>query len=169
MCNAVRASLAIAKVAGGSFVRAGALVGRSLTPHGMIQGEPDAVMGYRRTIDAWDVRVIADIHSQQFRWHGENKPTHDVARHAALVGADVVALGHPDESEALRMIADVRRAVPRLPILLAGHTTHENVQRLLGAADGAFAGTCLEVGGWGGPIDVERVRRYVSSVREIEQ
>jgi uncharacterized protein len=37
------------------------------------------------------------------------------------------------------------------------------------AADGVFVGGCLEPDGWGGAIDVERVRTYVDIVRELEQ
>jgi hypothetical protein len=78
-------------------------------------------------------------------------------------------LGSPDESQTLEMIASVRKAVPGLPIILAGYTNHENAARLLAAADGAFVGTCLERGGWGGQIDVERVKAYVDIVRGLER
>jgi len=66
------------------------------------------------------------------------------------------------------MIAAVRQAVPGLPIMLAGYTNHENAERLMAAADGAFVGTCLERGGWGGQIDVDRVKAYVDIVRRLE-
>jgi hypothetical protein len=49
------------------------------------------------------------------------------------------------------MIASVRKAVPGVPVILSGYTSHGNAARLLAAADGAFVGTCLERGGWGGP------------------
>jgi predicted TIM-barrel enzyme len=67
------------------------------------------------------------------------------------------------------MIASVREKTPRTPVLLAGYTNHENAARLLAAADGAFVGTCLEPGGWGGRIDAGRVRAYVDIVRDLEQ
>lgn len=79
-----------------------------------------------------------------------------------------MSLGDPDENTTLAMIASVRKAVPGLPIILAGYTKHENAARLLAAADGAFVGTCLERGGWGGQIDVERVKAYVDIVRGLE-
>ncbi len=40
--------------------------------------------------------------------------------------------------------------------------------RLLAAADGAYVGTCLERGGWGGQIDPARVRSYMDIVRGLE-
>jgi predicted TIM-barrel enzyme len=44
MRNALKASLAVAKVAGGTFIRAGAVVGMTLTPHGMVEATPLEVM-----------------------------------------------------------------------------------------------------------------------------
>ncbi|MFI5821306.1 BtpA/SgcQ family protein [Streptomyces rishiriensis] len=165
MRNAIKSSLAVAKVAGGDYVRAGALVGQTLTAHGMVRADPLEVMSYRRSIDAEAVGIVAEIDSMHFKWFGGEATTAQVARAARTVGADAVSLSHPDERTALDMIASVRDAVPQLPIVLAGHTDHDNAARMLAAADGAFVGTCLESGGWGGKVDVDRVRRYVDIVR----
>lgn len=168
MRNALKASLAVAKVAGGGYIRAGALVGATLTTHGLVQADPLAVMEYRAKINAQRVKVITDVDSMHFTWFGEPKPTGDVARAARQVGADAVAVGHPDEDTTLAMIASVRKVAPQLPVILAGYTNHDNAARLLAAADGAFVGTCLEVGGWGGQIDADRVKAYVDIVRALE-
>ncbi|MFE0351498.1 BtpA/SgcQ family protein [Streptomyces griseoluteus] len=165
MRNAIKSSLAVAKVAGGDYVRAGALVGQTLTAHGMVRADPLEVMSYRRSIDAEAVGIVAEIDSMHFKWFGGEATTAQVARAARTVGADAVSLSHPDERTALDMIASVRDAVPQLPIVLAGHTDHDNAARMLAAADGAFVGTCLESGGWGGRVDLDRVRRYVDIVR----
>lgn len=169
MYNALRSSLAVAKVAGGTFIRASAVVGMTLTEHGMVKANPLEVMEYRNKINAWNVKVIAEVHSMHFKWFGEDKPTAQIARSAKQVGADAVSLGSPNDSKTLEMIASIRQAVPGLPILLAGYTNHDNAARLLAAADGAFVGTCFERGGWGGPIDLERVKTYVDIVRGLEQ
>lgn len=168
MRNALQASLAVAKVAGGSFIRAGAVVGMTLTAHGMVEANPLEVMEYRKRINAGGVKVIAEVDSMQFKWFGEAKPVAEVARSAKYVGADAVSLGSPDENTTLEMIASVRRSMPGLPIILAGYTNHDNAPRLMAAADGAFVGTCLERGGWGGQIDIERVKTYVDIVRGLE-
>lgn len=168
MRNAVRASLAVAKVAGASFVRAGALVGATMTEHGLVRANPMAVMEYRNKIGARDVEIVADVDSGAFRWFGEERPAGDVAKRALAVGADAVAVGHPDEEEALRKVESVRRTAPGARVFLSGGTTHANAARLLAAVDGAFVGACLESGGWGGRIDAERVRAYVRIARELE-
>ncbi|ESP97460.1 hypothetical protein KQH42_21030 [Streptomyces sp. CHA1] len=168
MRNALTASLAVAKVSGAHFIRAGALVGMTLTPHGMVVADPLAVAEYRKRIAAGPVGVIADVDSMHFRWFGGDKPTAEVARAARGMGADAVTLGDPDEARTHELIASVRRTAPGLPVVLAGHTHHENAARLLADADGAFVGTCLEEGGWGGRIDVDRVRSYVDIARALE-
>jgi hypothetical protein len=167
MRNALSASLAVAKVAGGSFIRAGVLVGAALSEHGLVEADPLTVMQYRNQIAAREIEIIADVHTAQFRWPAAGKSPAEVARSAKLVGADAVAIGHPEESQLLEILRSVRQATPTLPIYLSGHTTHENAARLLAAADGAFVGKCLEQGGWGGAIDLERVKTYVDSVRAI--
>jgi uncharacterized protein len=168
MENALKASLAVAQVAGGSYIRAVALVGATLTPHGMVEARPLEVMEYRAKIGARHVKVIAEVESMHFRWLGEAWPVARVARAAVAAGADAVALCHRDEARTLEMIASVREAAPGTPVILAGYTSHQNAARLLAAADGAFVGTCLERGGWGGQVDAGRVRAYMDIVRGLE-
>jgi uncharacterized protein len=167
MRNAVRASVAVAAVAGASFVRAGAFVGRSVTVHGTITGDAPGVLDYRRLIGAQQVSIVAEIDSRHHRPE-PNLGVAELAGAAAAAGADAVVVGHPDGARTLASIAQVRRAEPELPIILAGHTDHSNAADLLGVADGAFVGSCLEQDGWGGRVDQELVERYVGIVRGIE-
>lgn len=164
MRNALKASLAVAKVADASYIRASALVGATLTPHGMVEGRPLEVMEYRAKINAGHIKIIAEVESMHFRWLGGDKPVAEVARAAVSSGANAVALADRDEARVLETIASIREAVPAVPVILAGYTTHQNAARLLAAADGAFVGSCLESGGWGGPIDAGRVRAYMDIV-----
>jgi uncharacterized protein len=167
MSNALQASLAVAKVAGGSYIRANALVGATLTAQGMTVGHPLEVMEYRAKISAQRIKIIAEVASMHFRWFGEDKPVADVARAAVRSGADAVALADRDENRTLDMIASVRETAPGVPVILFGYTSHRNAARLLAAADGAFVGSCLERGEWGGQIDTDRVRAYMDIVRDL--
>jgi membrane complex biogenesis BtpA family protein len=166
MRNALKASLAVAKVCNGSYLRCGALVGATLTASGMVEANPYELLQYRKTIGAGHVKLIAEIDSMHFKWFG-GKPTAEVARAAKYSGADAVSLGSPDDEETLAMIREVKRAVPGLPVILAGYTNHANAARMLAEADGAFVGTCLERDGWGGAIDIERVREYMAIVNTL--
>lgn len=167
MRNATRASLAVAKVCGGSFVRVGALVGETLSWQGRVTPDPAAVMTYRRGIDAWDVRVVADVASMHFEWPGGAKQPGEVARAAMNAGADAVCLGDPDEGRTLEMIAQVRRKAPAAPIYLAGHTNHDNAARLVGAADGVFVAGCVSDGGFHGDVSEEKVRSYMDILASL--
>jgi membrane complex biogenesis BtpA family protein len=166
MRNAARASLAVAKVCGASFVRCGVFVGATLTGDGIVEANPHAVQTYRTYLGAQDVKIIAEIDSMHFHWPGE-MPTAAVAVLARYARADALGLGHPDEQRTLAKIREVREATPDLPIILSGYTTHDNAPRVLTEADGAFVGTAFERGAWGGPIDVDAVRRFMDLVRRL--
>ena len=166
MVNALKASIAVAKVCGGSFLRCTALVGATLTASGMVQANPHDFLTYRTSIGANQVKLIAEVNSMHFRWMGE-KPTAEVARMAARMGAAAVEVAHPDEETNARLVREIKQAMPHLPVILGGHTNHENVARRLAAADGVFVGTCLEAEGWGSRVDVERVREYVKIVASL--
>jgi uncharacterized protein len=167
MRNAIKASLAVAKVSGGTYLRVGALVGATLTAHGIVEANPYDVMQYRARLNAQGIKLIAEIESMHFQWWG-GKPVVEVARNAQYVGADAVSIGDPDEEKTIRMARDIKKAMPNLPVILAGYTNHDNAARMFAEVDGAFVGTCLEKGGWGGSIDIERVREYVGIVSSVK-
>ena len=168
MTNSLQASAAVAKVSGGSFLRCFALVGQSLSPWGMIEANPIEFLHYRQRIHANHIKLIAEIDGIHFKWHGEQKPVAAIARAAVNAGADAVEVAHADEEANLRQIHDVKAAFPDLPVILGGHTNHENVARRLAKADGAFVGSAFEPGGWSSAIDKQLVREYMDIVQSLE-
>jgi len=166
MVNALKASLAVAKVCGGSFLRCTALVGATLTPSGMVQANPLDFLTYRSQIGANHITLIAEVHSMHFQWLGD-RPLADVARMASRMGAAAVEVAHADEESNARLVHDIKQALPHLPVILGGHTNHDNVARRLAAADGVFVGTCLKSEDQYGRVDVERVREYVKIVASL--
>ena len=163
MVNALKASAAVATVCGGSFLRCTALVGATLTPSGIVEARPLEFLTYRARIGGNRLKLIAEVESMHFHWMGD-RTVPDVARTASRMGADAVEVAHPDEDASNRLVRDVKRAHPHLPVVLGGHTNHENAPRRLADADGAFVGSCLKSGAWDSDIDVERVREYVRIV-----
>ncbi len=166
MLNALKASVAVAKVCGGSFIRCAALVGATLTAAGMVEADPHGFLTYRARIGAQSIKLIAEVNSMHFRWLGD-RPTVDVARMAARVGAEAVEVAHPDEETNARLVREVKQAMPHLPVILGGHTTHDNVARRLAEADGVFVGSCLKADCRDGRVEVERVRTYVNIVASL--
>jgi uncharacterized protein len=166
MVNALKASVAVAKVCGGSFIRCAALVGATPSAGGMIEANPHDFLTYRNSIGARHVKLIAEVNSRHFHWLGD-RSTADIARMAARAGAEAVEVAHADEETNARLVREVKQAMPQLPVMLGGHTTHENVARRLAEADGVFVGACLKVDRWDGRVDVERVRTYVDIVANL--
>jgi hypothetical protein len=163
MLNALKASVAVAKVCNGSFLRCTALVGATLSASGMVEANPHDFLTYRARLGANHIKLIAEVQSRHFQWLGD-RPLAEVARMATRAGAHAVEVAHPDEDTNARLVRNIKQAMPHLPVILGGYTTHENVTRRLAEADGAFVGACFEPEGWGGRVDVERVREYVKIV-----
>ena len=168
MTNALQASVAVAKVSGGSFLRCFALIGQSLSPWGMIEAKPLEFLRYRKSINATNIKLIAEVDGMHFKWYGEDKPVAAIAHAAFRAGADAVEVANADEEANLKQIHDIKAALPNLPVILGGHTNHENAARRLAKADGAFVGSAFEPSGWGGAIDAQRVRDYMEIVRSLE-
>jgi membrane complex biogenesis BtpA family protein len=166
MLNALKASVAVTRVCGGSFLRCTALVGATLTNSGMVQANPLDFLNYRIRIGAQQIKLIAEVNGMHFRWMGD-KPTAEIARVASRMGADAVEVAHADEDINASLVREIKQALPHLPVILGGHTNHDNVARRLTEADGVFVGTCLKTNGWNSRVDVDRVRDYVKIVNSL--
>jgi membrane complex biogenesis BtpA family protein len=166
MLNALKASIAVAKVGGGSFLRCTALVGATLSAAGIVEANPLDFLTYRAQISAQHIKLIAEVNSMHFQWLGD-RPTAEVARMAARLGAAAVEVAHPEEEINNRLVWEIKQVMPQLPVILGGHTTHENIARRLAAADGVFVGTCLKADSRDSRVDVERVREYVKIVASL--
>jgi len=164
--NGISASLAVAKVCGGSFLRITALVGESDTQWGLVKADAQPFLDYRLKLGAQDIKLIAGVAGMHFHWRGEPRPVGEIAKDVVALGAHAVEIAHPDEETNLKLIREIKTAVPGLPVILGGHTKHENAARRLAEADGAFVGTCLE-DQWGGNILESKVREYMDIVRSL--
>ena len=164
MKNSSIGSLGVAKVAGGSFIRATAMIGTTHDDSGTVSGDPYQFMSYRKYIDALDIFVFADIATIHFN---SGRPVKDLARNAARVGVDALVLGHADEQRNQDMVDAAKSANSDLPIFLSGHTDHDNVSPRLDCVDGVFVGTCLEQNGWGTAIDESRVVAYMKQINTL--
>ncbi|MFF2393282.1 BtpA/SgcQ family protein [Nocardia sp. NPDC058114] len=167
MRHAVSASLAVAKLTGASFVRADAIVGATLSTHGWVEPDPLQIMTYRKTIEAMDVDLIADIDSMHYQWAGVNESTGGVAKRALTVGADAVCIAHPDTEQTQRKVTDIRQRTPGARIMLGGFVDHENAAKVLADADGAFVSGCLVDKRTPDRVDVHRVQELVQTVRGL--
>lgn len=164
MFNGLKPSIAVAKVCGGSYIRCTVLVGATETAMGTVVADPYDFMTYRSRIGARDIKLIAEVDGMHYRavW---DRPVTETAMAARRTGAHAVEVAHRDEDTNNRVVKEIKKAIPDLPVILGGYTDHENVARRMALADGAFVGACLEEGGQrGGLVDIERVKEYMGIV-----
>ena len=167
MFNGLKPSIAVAKVCGGSYIRCTVLVGATQTAMGTVVAGPYDFMTYRSRIAAQNIKLIAEVDGMHYRAIGD-RPVTETAMMAKYIGAHAVEVAHHNEEINNRVVREIKNAIPDLPIILGGHTNHENVSRRMSEADWAFVGGCLEEGGKrGGSIDIERVKEYVSIVASL--
>jgi hypothetical protein len=165
--NALKASLAVAHICGGSYLRCNAFVGSTMTPAGVAHANPVDFQNYRRQLGAQNIKLIAEVNSMHFKWLDGSKSTAEVARLARNAGSHAVEIAHPDEATNLALIREIKQAMPDMAVILGGHTNHANAARRLAEADGAFVGSCFETEGWGSRIDIDRVRAYMDIVATL--
>ena len=165
--NAFKASLAVASVSGGSFLRLNAFVGATMTPSGVAEANPVDFQNYRAQIDAQHIKLIAEVDGMHFHWLDGSKSAVEVAGLARNAGAHAVEVAHKDEATNLRVVREIKEVYPDLPVILGGNTNHENAARRLADADGALVGSCFEPAGWGSHIDIDRVKAYMDIVATL--
>lgn len=166
--NDSRSAMAIASVIGANFIRVNVHVGAMVTDQGIVEGNAQDTMRYRRELGA-DVKVLADVMVKHAAPLGD-QPIEQVARDTAYRGlADAVIVtgsgtGEPANIEGL---ARIREAVPDVPVLVASGVQEGNVAELLSLADGVIVGTSLKEGGiTANPVDKTRVAKLMATVKE---
>lgn len=146
LLNDWRASLAVAKVAGATFVRLDFFVDRVRIGAGVIQPQPDAVIAYRKQIAAEHIALFTDIQVKHSESLEPGKSLTTSVHQAITHGADALIVsgkvtGEPPTLEDLR---ETRTAAADFPLLVGSGTTPRNVPELFRYADGAIVGTSLK-------------------------
>lgn len=173
--NDFRAGLGMAVALNLAFVRVPVFVDTVQTDFGVIEGNPEKVIQYRRKIGAEHTAVLADLHVKHAAVISRY-PLAESARLAQEHGADGVIVtgqwtGDPPTQEDL---ATVRSCVPHLPILAGSGVSAGNVHEILQHADGCIVSTSLKIPGamthernvfpWQQRIDPQRVQALKKAI-----
>lgn len=143
LLNDPQTSLAVAKMAGASFIRTDYFVDRMTRPdYGEFEIDPDALLAYRKQIDAGDILILADI-QVKYATMIEPRPLSESAVLAYLKGADALVVTG-DASGDAPSISHLREAAgTELPVLIGSGLEANNAGKLLAECDGAIVGTSL--------------------------
>ena len=163
-------ALAVAKATGGKFVRANQWVNAYVSNEGFMEGESARVLRYRKSIDASNIAIFADVHVK----HGSHavvgdKPVSEQARDVEFYCADVgIATGnHTGDSIPIAEIESIRKGT-NLSIIGGSGITVDNANELMPRLDGAIVGSSLKRNGiWWNEVEIDRVRALVDVVSRL--
>jgi len=167
--NGGRVTLAIAVAAGADFIRVCLLTGARVWDTGEFdRGCAAELLRWRKNLGAEHIKLFADVDKK----HSVAFPGIDLATHIEwtefyLADALIVSGKMTGAAPELEKVRRARELATR-PILMGSGTTADNIAQFLQYADGAIVGTALKVDGIAeNPVDVERVKRYMSEVRAV--
>lgn len=136
------APIAIAKACGASFVRIKVFTGAMLKAEGIINGCANEAVQYRTEIGAQDVKIFADVHDRMGYPMGP-VPIGEAAGWAVNAGADTLILTGKTFQESLEFHDRVAAKGLRVPRIIGGSVTQQNIAEVLKHCDGAVVSSSL--------------------------
>lgn len=165
--NDARSAIGIAAASGAAFIRVNVHIGVAATDQGLIEGQADDTLRYRRQLGT-DVGIFADVHVK----HATPVSQPDIALAAqetayrGLADALIVsgaATGQPANIDQIRL---VKEAVPDRLVLVGSGTTTDSVRSILSACDGVIVGTHIKQDGrTDAPVDPTRAAAFIRAAR----
>lgn len=168
--NDVRSALAVASTVGAAFVRVNVLSGVMVTDQGIIEGRAAEVMRYRRSIDAEEVAVWADVRVKHAAALVVRPLSHEVEELVLRSGAEAVIVsgegtGYPT---AARDAGAVKTAAGQAAVLIGSGANAEDLESLWPVCDGMIVGSSFKADGQvAAAVDATRVRQLMSKVESM--
>ena len=167
--NSWKAAMAVAAAADCQYIRLNVLTDATVTDQGPIVGKAHLLARYRKSIDAENVMIFADIYCK----HGSPMTPRSLDTVAKeMIGrgmADALIVDGADSSQPAPMekIQAVRNAVPDTPIFLGSGMT-VNTTDYLKTADGCVFGYGTKPSGdMNDPVDGPTVRQFMKQVKQL--
>jgi uncharacterized protein len=163
-----RASLAVARATGASFIRE-VLTGVYESDIGVISPSLGDLASYREAIGASDVALFGNI-TPEFSSSLGTRTVAERARSASFLGLDAILISGPEAGVPFAMsdLRAAKEAVPQTPVLANTGVRADRLSEIFAVADGVIVGTSLKVDGitWN-PVDPDRARHLVDTARKI--
>ncbi len=164
LAGAGKESLAVAHAAELNFIRVEGFVFSHVADEGIMNACAGELLRYRKTIDAEDILVFADIKKK----HSSHALTADVdiaqtamAAEFFLADGVIVTGGSTGESADIDELRSVMKAV-NIPVMIGSGITADNLKDYWRHADAFIIGSWLkEDGFWKNPLNEDRLRRII--------
>ncbi|MEZ0289781.1 MAG: BtpA/SgcQ family protein [Sulfolobales archaeon] len=184
--NSGREAYAIAVAAKASFIRVNALIESIVSDSGLIEAEAPRLFVIRRNYP--QVKIYADIsvkHATSLdislgilrETHPMLSKSSNITEFIKALTQDYVERGGADKLIAtglrsgsppqLDFLKTLKKSSP-VPVLIGSGANTENIKSLYKYSDGVIIGSFIrESGRAGAPLDIERARSFIRTVREI--
>lgn len=161
------AVLPLANAAGADFVRIKVYVGAMVKAGGIVQGCASQVLRERAFLDR-PIEVLTDVYDRTGTPLGDISLT-TAAQHAAKYESDGIILTGANEEETLKMIADVKKILPHMPVYAGGGVNEKNIHRFVGHCDGVIVSSCFMKDSDTPQWDAEKMQRFLEKMRKMEK
>lgn len=164
--NDCEANLAIAAIAGASFVRVPVFVDTVVFTDGIINPCAKQCMEYRKALGREDIKILADVQVKHAHMLLPYLTIEQSAREAADSGADgiIVTGTQIGEETPIDLIQRVKKVV-KLPVYAGSGVKATNIKSQMQIADGAIIGSSLKEGGiLTNPISYELVKQVLDGL-----
>jgi membrane complex biogenesis BtpA family protein len=170
--NDAEASLSIAKIVGGKFIRINILCEAMVTDQGIIQPRAYDIQRFRKFIGAENIKIFADVHVK----HAAPLAERDIGDSAedlvyrSLADAIIVTGVLTGKQTDIRKVEKIksRKSLANVPVLVGGGVHRGNVEEYLPFCDGIIIGTSLKVNEiTTNPVDPQKVKEFMKKVNEI--
>jgi membrane complex biogenesis BtpA family protein len=159
------AAIAVADATDADFVRIEhTFTGVAVTAWGLSEACCYEATRFHRRIGA-RMPIFADVYEPHAVPLGP-RPIDVAAREAVHEGgADGLFVSGSDFQQSLDWLAQVKRALPNVPLFLGGGANAGNVAEALAIADGVVVATWIKGGDMGNPVDPRLARHFMAEVR----
>lgn len=161
------AAIAVAKATGASFVRE-IFTGVYAGDMGLWNTSIGESARYRMTVDAKDIKLFMNINAE-FTDRLDARPIPAIARTVAFGSLpDAICVSGPMTGQSVEksLLADVKKAVGDVPVIVNTGCKPENIGDFLEFADAAVVGTYFKRDGvtWN-PVETARVKKFMEAAR----
>ena len=158
-----KASIAIAKATGASFIR-GIVVGTYCGDYGMYSVDVEDLMNYKHRIGADDIKIFTNL-CPEFSYSLDNRPLKlraQTAFKSSLVDGVLISGTMAGNGVAVESLTEVKKAVKGNCIMANTGVNFDTIKDILKVVDGCYGATCIKEDGISeNSIDVNRVKKLV--------
>lgn len=167
LINDPKASLAIAKASGHSFIRTDYFVDKMSREEygGEMFIDPEGLISYRNKIKANDIKVLTDI-QVKYATMLEKKTILESATEAISKNSDGIIVSSHQTGVApdLRDLTTLKEAMLSKPVIIGSGLAHENLSQIYPLCDGAVVGSALMTNT---RMNYEKVASFMEKVQAL--